>query len=355
MGGRVYDPVLARFLSPDPFVQAPEYGQNYNRYSYAYNNPLKYTDPDGEFIHLIIGAIIGGYMNLMMNADNVDNIWDALGYFSIGATVGALSAGVGAGFSSAMAGGTFGAGFIGAQGVTYAASSFTTGAIIGGVAGSTHGTLTGIGNSLFRGDDFGTAFLNGLKLGTLQGATGSLLGGIFGGINAASSGRNFWDGSIRLTDADYEYLELLACADNKIVSIPESPGQVDWATLNKAEKTVHFYKWMRYELKYGDGIVNINDAFSNIGLDYGGISSGFSSGQIKLRFGKVHVLKTYFSVGIMTKPNGYIYPNLDFNHGTVVNRSLSNKPWTFMKTGNYSWGTENKDFNFLYKWFGYDN
>ncbi|MDP2237042.1 MAG: RHS repeat-associated core domain-containing protein [Bacteroidales bacterium] len=47
MNGRVYDPFLARFLSPDPFVQAPNYSQNYNRYSYAFNNPLKYIDPSG--------------------------------------------------------------------------------------------------------------------------------------------------------------------------------------------------------------------------------------------------------------------------------------------------------------------
>ena len=46
MNGRVYDPFLARFLSPDPFVQSPDYSQNYNRYSYAFNNPLKYTDPE---------------------------------------------------------------------------------------------------------------------------------------------------------------------------------------------------------------------------------------------------------------------------------------------------------------------
>jgi hypothetical protein len=32
-------------LSPDPVTQAPENGQNYNRYTYAFNNPLKYTDP----------------------------------------------------------------------------------------------------------------------------------------------------------------------------------------------------------------------------------------------------------------------------------------------------------------------
>lgn len=50
MNGRVYDPVLARFLSPDPVLQMPEYSQNFNRYSYALNNPLKYTDPSGFVI-----------------------------------------------------------------------------------------------------------------------------------------------------------------------------------------------------------------------------------------------------------------------------------------------------------------
>lgn len=49
MNGRVYDPRLGRMLSPDPFVQSPTYSQSYNRYTYAFNNPLKYTDPTGYF------------------------------------------------------------------------------------------------------------------------------------------------------------------------------------------------------------------------------------------------------------------------------------------------------------------
>jgi len=47
MNGRCYDPVVGRFLSPDIVVQNPNNTQCYNRYSYAINNPLKYTDPSG--------------------------------------------------------------------------------------------------------------------------------------------------------------------------------------------------------------------------------------------------------------------------------------------------------------------
>jgi len=47
MNGRVYDPVIGRFLSADPFVQAPYYSQSLNRYSYVFNNPLTFTDPSG--------------------------------------------------------------------------------------------------------------------------------------------------------------------------------------------------------------------------------------------------------------------------------------------------------------------
>ena len=48
MNARLYDPLVGRFLSPDPYVQAPDFTQNFNRYSYALNNPLKYSDESGE-------------------------------------------------------------------------------------------------------------------------------------------------------------------------------------------------------------------------------------------------------------------------------------------------------------------
>ena len=49
MNGRLYDPVLHRFLQPDNFVQDPFNTQNFNRYGYVLNNPLLYIDPTGEY------------------------------------------------------------------------------------------------------------------------------------------------------------------------------------------------------------------------------------------------------------------------------------------------------------------
>jgi RHS repeat-associated protein len=50
MNNRMYDPVIGRMLAPDNYVQDATFTQNYNRYSYAWNNPLVYTDPDGDLI-----------------------------------------------------------------------------------------------------------------------------------------------------------------------------------------------------------------------------------------------------------------------------------------------------------------
>jgi hypothetical protein len=47
MNGRVYDPLLGRFLSADPVVQSPDHTQSFNRYNYCVNNPLMFTDPSG--------------------------------------------------------------------------------------------------------------------------------------------------------------------------------------------------------------------------------------------------------------------------------------------------------------------
>lgn len=56
MNGRLYDPQIGRFLSTDNYVQEPWNSQNFNRYSYCLNNPLKYTDSNGEIFTWLFGS-----------------------------------------------------------------------------------------------------------------------------------------------------------------------------------------------------------------------------------------------------------------------------------------------------------
>ena len=50
MNGRLYDPILGRMLSPDVVIQDEQSSQAYNRYSYCFNNPLRFTDPSGYVV-----------------------------------------------------------------------------------------------------------------------------------------------------------------------------------------------------------------------------------------------------------------------------------------------------------------
>ena len=69
-GARYLDPKYSRWLSTDPalseYVSGTEKGEggiyhgiNFNLYHYANNNPVKYTDPNGEWAHIVVGAAIG--------------------------------------------------------------------------------------------------------------------------------------------------------------------------------------------------------------------------------------------------------------------------------------------------------
>ena len=90
MQGRVFDPVIGRFMSPDPYVQAPLNSQSLNRYSYTLNNPLSYTDPSGfDAVDLCdqsgCPTVVTGYGNdwlavAPMTADDIDlPVFDGLG------------------------------------------------------------------------------------------------------------------------------------------------------------------------------------------------------------------------------------------------------------------------------------
>jgi len=203
MNGRVYDPLTAQFFSPDPYVQAPGLWLNYNRYAYCLNNPLIYTDPDGEFwwIPVLIGAYMGG---VSMNDHQFNPFkWDykngqTYAGIVVGALAGAVGAGIEGGMSSLLAGGSFKAGFWGTKAALTATSSFLNGAAISGSSGFATGFITGFANRMIQGHSIKGSLKTGLIDGLIGGVGGALIGGTLSGINAYNDGRSFWDGAYEL-------------------------------------------------------------------------------------------------------------------------------------------------------------
>ena len=107
MKARYYDSRTGRFLSPDPVQLSLEQPRLFNRYAYAFNDPVNAVDPTGQ-IPLLLAA--GGAVALKNAA------------FSVGlpVAVGVIAGGIG--------------NHIGSRG---SPGSFTDGAIAGGVAGLT--------------------------------------------------------------------------------------------------------------------------------------------------------------------------------------------------------------------------
>ena len=177
MNGRVYDPILGRMLSPDNYVQAPDNTQSFNRYSYCWNNPLKYTDPSGD---LIEAMFVGGLINVAIQgfSGNINNLGDLGKAFAVGAIAGAGGALVG----GAVAGAIRTGGFIG-------------GAITGAAGGATGGFIGGAGNSWMQGNSFKDGLTSGLKGAAIGAAGSALVGGTISGIKDFRNDFSFWDGS----------------------------------------------------------------------------------------------------------------------------------------------------------------
>lgn len=180
MNARLYDFGLGRFLSPDPFVQSPDLSQNYNRYAYAMNNPLRYTDESGEFWHIIIGAIIGGGFNVIYKAmsGQLHSWGDGFAAFGIGALAGAAGATVGVATFGLAGGGAAGAG------------GFFSGAASGAASSAVSMPIQSAGNSLYFEDPFITPEQYALGI-----AGGAVVGGTVNGVTASVKGKNFFTGS----------------------------------------------------------------------------------------------------------------------------------------------------------------
>lgn len=209
MNGRMYDPVLKQFLSPDNNIQEPFNSQNYNRYGYVLNNPLLYTDPSGEIFGLstilssvIIGTFIGGatYTAHALYTDTFS--W---GGFTKSMVMGVAS-GVAAYGVGSLAGITKTAICTSTQTLTTAQVDLISAGIEGALNGFAQGVIIGIsGGNILNGLSSGgisslVASAVGIG-GTSVGINGDKIAGtlffgtVSGGFGAVLTGGNFWDGA----------------------------------------------------------------------------------------------------------------------------------------------------------------
>jgi len=183
MGGRIYDPITARFLSPDPFVQSPDNLQNLNRYSYVLNNPLSFTDPSGFFF-----KGLGKWLK---------NNWKTIAAVAVGAVLAFVAA-------PALLG-SFGS-LAAVQGATFGFGSAFSGTLLAGGsvgdalrAGLKGGAIGGI--SAGAADLVGTGFSAGGRFAEYAGAKPFVHGVVQGGIRQATGGK-FVHGFLSGTFAD---------------------------------------------------------------------------------------------------------------------------------------------------------
>ncbi|SHG45380.1 polymorphic toxin type 23 domain-containing protein [Pedobacter caeni] len=219
MNGRLYDPKLHRFLSPDSYIQDPFNTQNFNRFGYVMNNPLMYTDTSGEIIWLavaagaIIGAITGG-VSYVASAIRTGNwSWGQFGMSMLtGAVMGGITGGANpwAAFSSiAHLGSTLSTAFIGgfipSVGMKIGNFSFSLSPSMA------FGKTFAIGANVSVGYEAGkwniSAGLGIMSYGNYQefgkGGTEfrtSFMGGYDNGENGFSLGTNIWRGTGAMND-----------------------------------------------------------------------------------------------------------------------------------------------------------
>ena len=57
---RYYDPEICRFINGDKYSATATGFLGYNMFAYCNNNPIIAIDKDGEWFHIIVGAVVGG-------------------------------------------------------------------------------------------------------------------------------------------------------------------------------------------------------------------------------------------------------------------------------------------------------
>jgi len=192
MNGRVYDPVIARFISPDPIIQTTAFAQGLNCYAYCMNNPLSLVDPSGySWLSENWKPLVSSIVAITVAAvATVATSGAALGVAIFAGTLGGMAGGV---TSAILNGGSFNdvmaAGLVGAAlgGLTSIGAGLIGGAFVGPSISFLREVGRAVAHGMFNG---GMRILQGGKFlhGFLSGSFSSLVGSAVGGAKLSFAG-----------------------------------------------------------------------------------------------------------------------------------------------------------------------
>jgi RHS repeat-associated protein len=101
MQQRYYDPTIGRFLSVDPVGPLSDPSNHFGRYHYAYNNPYRYVDPNGEAATAFVMSGLGADLAVPDPTDLAPPKWGGWAVVIVGAVIiDAAMSGSGEGSSS---------------------------------------------------------------------------------------------------------------------------------------------------------------------------------------------------------------------------------------------------------------
>ena len=180
-GARYYDPELGRFISADPTIQHPYDPQDFNRYAYCRNNPVKYVDPTGygfwSWVKSFFAGFVGAVITAVLSPFITPPIAGMIGGAVAGAMISALNGGgLGGALKGALWGGAFG---LVAGGMYYGLGPGLGAVFLGGMA---------IGGAVYAGIAGGGEGLANYGAGILGAVYGGSLGNALAGPSSSSPG-----------------------------------------------------------------------------------------------------------------------------------------------------------------------
>ncbi len=317
MNGRLYDPLLRRFLNADENIQDPYNTQNYNKYGYVMNNPLMFNDPSGEAsVPVIIANILRG--SLFYQGFAVLTGQGNVKMFLLNSYIALLTYGASSIVSNVMS--SISSSFLGAM-----AQSAVNGAISGGI------------NAVFNGENF-------LK-GVYRGAVFSIAtAGVIYGVSWVSNQFN--------NSYQYSINEMLVSDDNTLQGGTKADFSID--TVKKVDQLHYKNQFIRGAYHIVDDTSDLSQYLRDNGYSYGSSKDLLTNGNGQEVWGVTEMVthkgKLVWQRIYLPKGTFVSLEQLDLTMGHEIFHSILNNARLFDEVGGILNRQDSVHENFTGQW-----